>query len=284
MDKLLQFITKDSTQKITTDLTALTDAIRKTCPNPDAIQAILLYGSGLWNEAKPDTIWDLYILTDDYKSSGANGFMRAAGSLLPPNVYFIESPLCCKYAIMRMDQFEKSCHGKALTPQIWARFAQPCRILYARDETKITQILAQAVITFHRKTLPHIQQFQNAQHLWTTGFQKTYAAEWRSENANRPEQIFRASAQSFEKRTALAMPIAQQMGPQNSAPRWITKFITLLRLMKASLTFHGGVDYALWKIERHSGIRVTANDFQRKYPLIGAWPLLWKIYRAGGLR
>jgi hypothetical protein len=62
------------------------------------------------------------------------------------------------------------------------------------------------------------------------------------------------------------------------------KFLYVLQLLKASLIFENGVEYALWKIKRHSGMEFTATEFQKKYPLIAGWPLLWKIYKAGGLR
>ena len=44
------------------------------------------------------------------------------------------------------------------------------------------------------------------------------------------------------------------------------------------------VDYALWKVQRHSGVTVTATERQRRYPLIFAWPLVWQLYRQGALK
>ena len=42
-------------------------------------------------------------------------------------------------------------------PYLWARFAQPSRLLYARDETirpRVNQALAHAVVTFLKSSLP----------------------------------------------------------------------------------------------------------------------------------
>ena len=62
------------------------------------------------------------------------------------------------------------------------------------------------------------------------------------------------------------------------------KTLSVLRLCKSSLTFDDPVDYALWKVQRHSGVTVTATERQRRYPLIFAWPLVWQLYRQGALK
>ena len=38
------------------------------------------------------------------------------------------------------------------------------------------------------------------------------------------------------------------------------KLLHVLRLMKATTTFKGGADYILWKVERHSGVRVEVSE------------------------
>jgi hypothetical protein len=58
----------------------------------------------------------------------------------------------------------------------------------------------------------------------------------------------------------------------------------VLRLVKAAGTFDDPLDYLLWKIERHSGIYIAPSERQRRYPLIFAWGLLWRLYRRGAFR
>ena len=60
--------------------------------------------------------------------------------------------------------------------------------------------------------------------------------------------------------------------------------LPLLRLIKAVFTFEGGVDYALWKIERHSGVTVTVSDRARRHPLIFGWGPLFRLWRRGAFR
>jgi hypothetical protein len=65
---------------------------------------------------------------------------------------------------------------------------------------------------------------------------------------------------------------------------WQGKMLSVLRLLKGMLTFRGGLDYILWKIERHSGIRVEASPRLKQYPLLAACVVLWRLYRRGAYR
>ena len=62
------------------------------------------------------------------------------------------------------------------------------------------------------------------------------------------------------------------------------RLLHVLRLMKGLFTFSGGVDYILWKLERHSGVKVEVSDRVRKHPLIFGWGLVWRLYRRGAFR
>ena len=62
------------------------------------------------------------------------------------------------------------------------------------------------------------------------------------------------------------------------------KLLSVLRLSKAALTFNEPLQYLLWKIERHTGIYIEPTPRQLRYPLIFAWPLLWKLRRRGAFR
>jgi hypothetical protein len=55
-------------------------------------------------------------------------------------------------------------------------------------------------------------------------------------------------------------------------------------LAKSAYTFEGGIDYVLWKIERHSGVRVQLAPWQRRHPLLAAPGLIRKLRRDGVIR
>ncbi len=66
--------------------------------------------------------------------------------------------------------------------------------------------------------------------------------------------------------------------------RLLGKSLHVLRLMKAAYTFTDGLDYILWKIEKHSGVRATPTPWQRRHPLMAAPALAWRLYRRGAFR
>ena len=62
------------------------------------------------------------------------------------------------------------------------------------------------------------------------------------------------------------------------------KWITLVRLAKASLTFAGGIDYLAWKINRHAGTAIAIRPWQRRFPILGAITLLPRLLARGAVR
>ena len=277
---------------------ALVAAIHARAHGP--VRAVLFYGSGLWDGADPDKVQDFYALVARQRDFDPRPVRAALARVLPPNVYYLEADADgvtyrAKVAVMRWDQFARAARGRAATPHIWARFAQPCRIVDAdtpaRAEATLAA-LADAVTTFHRKLAPLVPADADARGFWLAGLAETYARELRSERRDRAAAVFDADPERFAWRTACAR---DAMGRPTAAARRRArrraavarpagKAIALLRLMKATLTFDGGVDYILWKIERHSGVRETPSAFTRKHPLIGGWPLLVRLYRRGAFR
>ena len=62
------------------------------------------------------------------------------------------------------------------------------------------------------------------------------------------------------------------------------KFLSAVRLAKASTTFAGGADYIAWKINRHAGTDIKLKPWQRRFPLLGAISLLPRLLRSGAIR
>jgi hypothetical protein len=46
----------------------------------------------------------------------------------------------------------------------------------------------------------------------------------------------------------------------------------------------GGAEYILWKIERHSGVRIELSPFARRHPILAGWGAAWRLYRRGAFR
>ena len=53
----------------------------------------------------------------------------------------------------------------------------------------------------------------------------------------------------------------------------------MIRLIKSALTFGDWLPYALWKLNRHSGVTIELTERQRRHPLIFGWPVLIRLIR-----
>jgi hypothetical protein len=85
--------------------------------------------------------------------------------------------------------------------------------------------------------------------------------------------------------TDVLSPDARRAGAKLWARRRMEgKALTLLRLLKASGTFAGGIDYLAWKINRHAGTGIAVRPWQRRWPIIGALTLLPRLLRKGAVR
>ncbi len=285
---LQQLIASELAAPVPPEVTAMAGRLRA---GRRGVAAILFYGSGLWKQPDPDTVFDFYVLVDGFVGFDQRRLHALLGRLLPPNVYYLaEDDRRCKFAVMRTDQFGKAAAGRSLNSQIWARFAQPCRLVYARDRAArdtVAAVLADAVVTFHAQTLPLMPAGdRDPRGVWIRGLQQTYLNEWRSESGSRAEDIYLASRTALDARSRLVLPCCTpaRYVATRGIRRLLSKSVYFLQLLKAVFTFDGGVDYALWKIERQSGVKLQATDLQRRHPLVAAWPLVWKAWRAGGLR
>jgi hypothetical protein len=194
-------------------------------------------------------------------------------------------------------------------PYLWARFAQPSRLLYARDETirrRIHSSLAHSVLKFLESTLPVLgPRAVDAESIWTNGLTQTYAAELRPEREGRARQLVLLNLDEY---TLLTRNAASGLGKllealpgdnyqclANAAEqrraswrwrlrRWQGKVLTVLRLAKAAFTFNDSINYAAWKIERHTGVRVEVTPMLQRHPVLWGVKVSWKLLRRGVMR
>jgi hypothetical protein len=271
--------------------------------------AVLIYGSYL--RGKRDTLLDFYVFVDGYASMPSwwqGGLARA----LPPNVYQIHdgSPpddIRAKYALMTLEQFERAVRDD-FHSYFWARFAQPCGILFCRDDgvkNRIVSAICQASVTFATRVAPRLPERFNTKQLWENGLGLTYQCEFRSEPPGHAGKLFEYWPEYYRSVTSVLATQGLGFEPdevtdqfRNSCDErarrrsgvswWLRraqgKLLSTLRILKAAATFDGALDYLLWKIQRHSGVFIEPSDLQRRYPVVFAWPLLFRLWRKGAFR
>jgi len=282
----------------------------------EAVQAILFYGSCLRTGDDRGGLVDLYVLVERYRNAEPRRILAILNKLLPPNVFYIEVPfedrvVRAKYAILSLADLKKGTSRRWFHSYLWGRFAQPTGLVFSRNEQiamVVPSALAQAVLTFIGRVLPLVPSPFTARDLWQQGLSLSYRAELRAERPEKLARLYEAAPAYYERITRSAMnllsipvDIQQKDGAYLYETaisgrtrricradwivrRWQGKLLSVLRLLKGWLTFRGGINYVLWKIERHSGIKIDIPPRLKRYPLVAACVIFWRLYRRGAYR
>ena len=247
----------------------------------DDIDAIVLYGSYLRGNA--EAMPDLYVLLRQYPPLPR--LDRWLGSLLPPNVYVVpDGELRAKVSVLLTRQLVGAVTAD-FHPYFWARFMQPCCLLHCRDD-EIRGRLDYIALRSARRLLDAMgspDTLTTPAAYWRAALKRTYAAELRSERSVKYGEIYEANRAYYD-----ALFDSRGRG-QDRPVLWrlrqaAGKTLSAARILKSVLTFDDPVGYMLWKLERHSGVRIEATERQRRHPLLFAWPLVWRLYREGAFR
>jgi hypothetical protein len=260
---------------------------------PQAARAVLFYGSCLREANLDGLMLDFYLIVSDYPAAYGKSWLARANRLIPPNVFpFEHNGLIAKYAVLSEADFARLNSVAADNVSVWARFAQPSRLLWAADDLarqRAIAAVAQAAPTLLSLAKPMAQGEGDAIALWKTGFTLTYNAELRAEKKGRSVSIVDADPDRYRRFGEAALADGLPAAPQDAAARWRAlqargKRLSVIRLAKASFTYAGGIDYLAWKINRHAGTQIAIKPWQRRWPLLGAVTLLPRLFRGGAIR
>ncbi len=274
----------------------------------DRVVAVLAYGSCIRDSDPSDGLLDLYVVVSDYSAVHRRLIRRGLSRLLPPDVFydavpFPEGTVRVKYAVIAIDDLERGL-ARGFLPYLWGRFAQPVRLVWVRDRRTRERLLDgmnRSALRLLATTWPLVPQPMTPETLWTKALSLSYGTELRPESPERARGIVVQDASYYARLTAalvacgdlrLIPDAAYQsyrgpagwrarlvVGTAWLARRWLGRGVAILRLAKASFTFRGGVDYAAWKIERHTGTSIQVTPRLRRYPLIYGWGVLWRLLR-----
>lgn len=266
---------------------------------PGAARAMLFYGSCLRERNLDGLMLDFYLIVSDYRAAYGKSWMVRANTLVPPNVFpFEHDGLISKYAVLSEADFDRLCSVRADTVSVWARFAQPSRLLWCADDKARDMVIAavaKAAPTLLTLAAPAAQPRGTGDdlHIWRTGFAMTYGAELRAERNDRSGSIVDGDPERYRRfGAAITDAVPASFAPQQIATNarlWRSlqrrgKWMSVVRLAKASFTFAGGIDYLAWKINRHAGTNITIAPWQRRWPLLGAITLLPRLFVSGAVR
>ena len=295
--ELRRIVRSESRRAPQREVLALLAALAERMPH--RILGAIYYGS-CRRQTRIEGLVDLHMIVDDAALAlgSRDGWLCR---LLPPNVYYLETTLDdgtevrCKYAVLTRAQFQRACTRRAFHSYFWARYAQPVSLVGVRDVERegLEESLVDAIVTLFTRSLARLPDVDDPEDLWVETLRLCYGAELRPEGRDRARELVRLEA-AYHHATAAAMlaerdAILAHGDPRLARVAWplrtiLGKPLSLARLLKALATFDGGLDYAVWKLERHTGRRVELDDRVRRAPLLYIWPVLLRLWRDGVFR
>lgn len=253
-----------------------------------ASRAVLFYGSCLREKQLGGLMLDFYLIVSDYRAAYERRWLAIANWLIAPNVFYFEDKgLAAKYAVLSEADFYRRSGPETSNVSIWARFAQPSRMVWSADEEARERVVD--AVTRAAPTLLKAAGAVEGEALldrWRRAFLLTYSAELRAERRGRSSSVVDLEPERYERFGGPALEAARFMEPHgNWAWRRLEgKALSVLRLAKASLTFAGGANYIAWKINRHAGTDIQLKPWQQRHPLIAGLSLLPRLLRSGAVR
>ena len=253
-----------------------------------ASRAVLFYGSCLREAQLDGLMLDFYLVVSDYRAAYPKRWLATANKLFPPNVFPAEHDgLAAKYAVLSEVDFHRLNGPETRNGSVWARFAQPSRLAWARDEAarnKAVSAVARAAPTLLGAAMPVVRLGGDELDIWRQAFALTYSAELRAERKMRSASVVDAEPERYRAFTAPALAAATPTRSGWGRRRIEGKALSVVRLAKASATYAGGAEYIVWKINRHAGTKIELKRWQRDHPLLAAISLLPRLLRSGAIR
>jgi hypothetical protein len=306
MSNLQDLVAAELAQRADPRVTRIASAIAAEYPH--AARAVLFYGSCLRTSDLDGQMLDFYLIVSDYRAAYGKSWLAEANRLIPPNVFpFEHDGLAAKYAVLSEADFRRLNGADTLSVSVWARFAQPSRLVWQADGEAAAACIdsvAAAAPTLLASASPLFYGTDPLQ-LWREAFALTYSAELRAERKERAASVVETWPERYLQFTGPALEAAGigGLGPdgtlaltpvteretRHAARTWARrrragKALSVLRLAKASATFAGGIDYIAWKINRHAGTDIAIRPWQRRWPLLGALTLLPRLLKRGAIR
>ena len=285
-DPFRRLVEDELGQPVDPKVSAMAEAI--AARHGDSSRAVLFYGSCLRQKQLDGLMLDFYLIVSDYRAAYAKRWLAKANSLIPPNVFpFQHGNLAAKYAVLSEADFHRLNGPETRNVSVWARFAQPSRLIWASDAAARDRAI-DAVARAAPTLLGAARPFPQGDELqpWRHAFSLTYSAELRAERKGRSVSIVDTDPDRYRRFLKPALAAIEGSAQRGGwARRRIEgKLLSVLRLAKASATYVGGAEYIVWKINRHAGTNIELKPWQKRHPLLAAISLLPRLLRSGATR
>ena len=175
-----------------------------------ASRAVLFYGSCLREKQLDGLMLDFYLIVSDYRAAYDKGWLAAANRLIPPNVFYFEHDgLAAKYAVLSEADFHRLNGPETRSVSVWARFAQPSRLVWAANKAareRRVAAVSRAAPTLLAAAGPVAGE--DALDRWRRAFALTYSSELRAERKGRAASVVDLDPQRYARFTEPALKAA----------------------------------------------------------------------------
>lgn len=279
------------------------------------LQAVILYGSQLNGRIRyKDSIYDFYLIADNYWEFYDKKSLAILNNFFPPNVFNLTledeqfGTLKGKYSVISLDRLKIETSLKAKDNFLFGRFSQRFGIIYAKDEKivdTISQYIYNALLTGIYKMVGKLPEQFTPRDYFIEFLKTSYSGEIRVESFEKIKNTYEADWEYYDKILELALdefsekykyfkkdnyekkyylkipPFLRKL--KNFSLKFFVKkarIRTIIRWFKDMITFENWVDYIIAKVERHTGVKIELTPLERKYPLILGWPHLIRLIRS----
>jgi hypothetical protein len=266
------------------------------------VQAILLYGSVLWNATRDKTSQpDFIVVVDSLRAWYPRLRDRVWGSVLPPAVHCVrQGAALAKVSVVTARQLASQTASTAKDLHLAGRLSKRVALVWSRDpqaRQRIVDAKRAALMTVARLTLSRFDGPFALDDFLLSLLGLSYESEVRIVEPGKLAALLDVEREHYRAvGSALlgalgATPIDLSPTPRFNVPASVaaaraelqrclrrSRRRAYLRWPKYLLTYDGWLDYLLEKLAR-TGNQVSLTERQRRHPLIFALPVLYRMMR-----
>ena len=270
----------------------------------------------------PASAYDFFLVVDAYgaayralrASVGTSyrpGVAAALNHVLPPNVIAIKAETStgratAKIAVLSMAHLRDAASGRARDQFVVGRLFQRVQLAWVRDDAARRAVL-DAISEIRARTFewaaPSLPPVFDAQAYTGALLRRSYASEIRPEAKGRVDEVidaqvarlagpFDALLQALARAGVvmaegagayrLAKPVSGFQSLRSDLYFAVSKARATARWAKYVILYEGWPDYIAAKVSRRTGVPITLDDRERRFPLIFLWPRFVRFLRHRG--
>ena len=287
-DALRDLVAAELAQPVDPRVAAMAAAI--AAKHGAASRAVLFYGSCLREKQLDGLMLDFYLIVSDYRAAYDKRWLARANALIPPNVFpFEHDGLAAKYAVLSEADFHRLNGPETRNVSVWARFAQPSRLVWAADDAARDAAIA-AVARAAPTLLGGRRAASRAKtplDWWRRAFALTYSAELRAERKGRSGSVVDADRDRY--RALLRRRRSRRSSPARASGGWARRRIEGKAAVGRSASPRPARPTPAARITSRGRSTATpapnrAQAVAAAQPLLAAISLLPRLLRSGAIR